>query len=100
MKVLVYSDIHLCKESNLYFSGSIPWFFVAELFAQGPRSAAVSVATAVNWSANFCVGLVFPILNVSVFAAVQNSSSLSLSLSPYIYIFSQNFKSKLYHIER
>lgn len=43
--------------------GSIPWFYVAELFSQGPRSTAVSVATAVNWSANFTVGLVFPILN-------------------------------------
>ena len=47
------------------FPGSIPWFYVAELFAQGPRSAAVSVAVAVNWSANFTVGLFFPLLNVS-----------------------------------
>ncbi|KAK3599591.1 hypothetical protein CHS0354_035832 [Potamilus streckersoni] len=42
--------------------GSIPWFFVAELFAQGPRTAAVSVAVLVNWFSNFIIGLVFPIL--------------------------------------
>ncbi|KAL3862011.1 hypothetical protein ACJMK2_008016 [Sinanodonta woodiana] len=46
--------------------GSIPWFFVAELFAQGPRSAAVSVAVLVNWFANFIVGLVFPILQSTI----------------------------------
>ncbi|XP_062590446.1 membrane transporter D1-like [Saccostrea cucullata] len=43
--------------------GSIPWFMVAEIFSQGPRSAAVSVSTMVNWFSNFTVGLVFPILN-------------------------------------
>ena len=37
---------------------------MAELFAQGPRPAAVSIATGVNWSANFTVGLVYPILKV------------------------------------
>lgn len=47
-------------------SGSIPWFMVAEIFSQGPRSAAVSVSTMVNWFSNFTVGLVFPLLNVSV----------------------------------
>ncbi|KAL3862010.1 hypothetical protein ACJMK2_008015 [Sinanodonta woodiana] len=46
--------------------GSIPWFFVAELFAQGPRTAAVSIAVLVNWFSNFIIGLFFPILqNVS-----------------------------------
>lgn len=39
---------------------------VAEIFSQGPRSAAVSVSTMVNWFSNFTVGLVFPLLNVSV----------------------------------
>lgn len=43
--------------------GSIPWFMVAEIFSQGPRSAAVSVSTMVNWFSNFTVGLVFPLLN-------------------------------------
>ncbi|XP_064610529.1 solute carrier family 2, facilitated glucose transporter member 1-like [Liolophura sinensis] len=40
--------------------GSIPWFIVAELFAQGPRPAAVSLSVLVNWFANFTVGLGFP----------------------------------------
>ncbi|XP_067653598.1 solute carrier family 2, facilitated glucose transporter member 1-like [Haliotis asinina] len=40
--------------------GSIPWLIVAELFSQGPRSAAISVSVLVNWVANFCVGYVFP----------------------------------------
>ena len=40
--------------------GSIPWLIVAELFSQGPRSAAVSLAVLVNWSANVAVGQGFP----------------------------------------
>ncbi|RMZ95563.1 glucose transporter type 1 isoform X5, partial [Brachionus plicatilis] len=40
--------------------GSIPWMMVAELFSQGPRSAAVSLAVLVNWSANVAVGQGFP----------------------------------------
>lgn len=40
--------------------GSIPWMMVAELFSQGPRSAAVSLAVLVNWSANIAVGQGFP----------------------------------------
>ncbi len=40
--------------------GSIPWLIVAELFSQAPRSAAVSLAVLVNWSANVAVGQGFP----------------------------------------
>merc|ERR1719244_963913 len=39
--------------------GSIPWFFVTELFAQSGRRTATSIAVSVNWSANFLVGLGF-----------------------------------------
>jgi len=39
--------------------GSIPWFFVTELFAQSGRPTATSIAVTVNWSANFLVGLAF-----------------------------------------
>lgn len=39
--------------------GSIPWFLVGELFGQGARPLATSIAVAVNWSANFLVGLAF-----------------------------------------
>lgn len=45
--------------------GSIPWFLVAELFGQGARPIATSIAVAVNWSANFVVGLGFlPLTNM------------------------------------
>lgn len=39
--------------------GSIPWFLVGELFGQGARPLATSIAVATNWSANFLVGLAF-----------------------------------------
>jgi hypothetical protein len=45
--------------------GSIPWFFVTELFAQSGRPIATSIAVAVNWSANFLVGLGFSPIQVS-----------------------------------
>ncbi|UYV70021.1 hypothetical protein LAZ67_7001493 [Cordylochernes scorpioides] len=44
--------------------GPIPWMITAELFAQGPRPAAMSIAMLVNWLANFVSGLVFPILQL------------------------------------
>jgi MFS transporter, SP family, solute carrier family 2 (facilitated glucose transporter), member 1 len=44
--------------------GSIPWFFVTELFAQSGRPIATSIAVAVNWSANFLVGLGFSPIQV------------------------------------
>ena len=40
--------------------GSIPWLITGELFTQAPRSAAISVATLVNWTGNLAVGLIFP----------------------------------------
>jgi len=39
--------------------GSIPWFFVTELFNQSARPLAASVAVPTNWAANFLVGLLF-----------------------------------------
>ncbi|GIX74475.1 solute carrier family 2, facilitated glucose transporter member 2 [Caerostris extrusa] len=39
--------------------GSIPWFLVTELFGQGARPVATSLAVAVNWMANFIVSLSF-----------------------------------------
>ncbi|KAK0065352.1 solute carrier family 2 facilitated glucose transporter member 1 [Biomphalaria pfeifferi] len=46
--------------------GAIPWFMVAEMFAQSPRTAAVGVSVVVNWLCNFTVGLVFPVLQKSL----------------------------------
>ena len=45
--------------------GVIPWVMVAEFFNQETRPMAVSIATLVNWLANFTVGLVFPFILVS-----------------------------------
>lgn len=44
--------------------GSIPWFFVTELFAQSARPMATSIAVVTNWTANFMVGLGFEPLRV------------------------------------
>ena len=44
--------------------GSIPWFFVTELFNQSARGMATSIAVVTNWSANLLVGLLFPPLQV------------------------------------
>ncbi|XP_038672517.1 solute carrier family 2, facilitated glucose transporter member 2 [Scyliorhinus canicula] len=40
--------------------GPIPWFIVAELFSQGARPAAITIAGFCNWSCNFIVGMCFP----------------------------------------
>ncbi|XP_037083027.1 glucose transporter type 1-like [Pollicipes pollicipes] len=39
--------------------GSIPWMITAELFSQGPRPAAMSIAVLINWLCNFLVGIAF-----------------------------------------
>ncbi|XP_054274474.1 glucose transporter type 1-like isoform X2 [Macrosteles quadrilineatus] len=46
--------------------GSIPWMITAELFSQGPRPAAMSIAVLVNWMANFIVGIGFPTMKNSL----------------------------------
>ncbi|XP_014664491.1 PREDICTED: solute carrier family 2, facilitated glucose transporter member 1-like [Priapulus caudatus] len=46
--------------------GSIPWFIAAELFGQGARPAAMTIGVVANWSANFLVGLCFPLLQSSI----------------------------------
>ena len=58
-----------------YLSGSIPWFFTAELFTQGPRSAAVSMGVLVNWAANAVVGISYPFLEVLYFEVYRHSAS-------------------------
>ncbi|XP_011495822.1 PREDICTED: solute carrier family 2, facilitated glucose transporter member 3-like isoform X2 [Ceratosolen solmsi marchali] len=46
--------------------GSIPWFLVSELFNQSARPTATSVAIAINWGANFLVGIMFPPLAAAI----------------------------------
>lgn len=43
--------------------GSIPWFITAELFTQGPRPTAISIAGLVNWLGNFTIALAYPPIN-------------------------------------
>jgi len=50
--------------------GSIPWFFVTELFAQPGRPTATSIAVVTNWLANFLVGLLFAPLQLAMDAYV------------------------------
>ncbi|VDO83113.1 unnamed protein product, partial [Haemonchus placei] len=44
-------------------AGSIPWFFVSEIFASNARGNANSIATMTNWGANVAVGLTFLPIN-------------------------------------
>ena len=48
-----------------YFAGSIPQFIGGELFKQGPRPPAMSIAGLLNWLCNFLVGISFPSIAVS-----------------------------------
>lgn len=56
--------------------GSIPWMITAELFSQGPRPAAMSVAVLVNWSANFFVAIGFP----TMLTILENYTFLPFSM--------------------
>ncbi|XP_067947912.1 solute carrier family 2, facilitated glucose transporter member 1-like [Watersipora subatra] len=46
--------------------GSIPWFITAELFDQASRPYAISLATLVNWTANFSCALLFPLMQEGI----------------------------------
>ena len=48
----------------------------AELFSQGPRPAAMSVAVLVNWSANFFVAIGFP----TMLTILENYTFLPFSM--------------------
>ncbi|XP_019870796.2 glucose transporter type 1 isoform X1 [Aethina tumida] len=74
---------YLSVVSTLFFvkffavgPGSIPWMITAELFSQGPRPAAMSIAVLVNWIANFVVGIGFP----SMKNALDNYTFLPFSV--------------------
>ncbi|CAH1972618.1 unnamed protein product [Acanthoscelides obtectus] len=64
--------------------GSIPWMITAELFSQGPRPAAMSIAVLVNWIANFVVGIGFPSMKVSV--NFFNGSSIFCSIFKIVWV--------------
>ena len=44
--------------------GSVPWILNTELFSQGSRPAAMSVAVLLNWGTNFVVAIGFPTMQV------------------------------------
>ncbi|VDO82019.1 unnamed protein product [Soboliphyme baturini] len=46
--------------------GSIPWFFVSELFNENARGHATSIAVPINWFAAFIVCLTFPQLQTMI----------------------------------
>jgi len=75
--------------------GSIPWFFVTELFAQSGRPTATSIAVTVNWSANFLVGLGFPplqeVLGAYVFVIFM---VIQLAFIFYVYLFVPETKNR------
>ncbi|CAL1527830.1 unnamed protein product [Lymnaea stagnalis] len=67
--VLSYISIVAVIVYIIFFAtgpGAIPWFMVAELFAQSPRTAAVGVSVVVNWLCNFTVGIIFPVLQNAI----------------------------------
>ena len=66
--VLTFFSLLLTMSFVFFFInnvGPIPWLMVAELFLQEARPIAVTIATIVNWLANFVVGLAFPYILVS-----------------------------------
>jgi len=60
--------------------GSIPWMITAELFSQGPRPAAMSIAVLVNWFTNFVVGLAFPLMTTYNQNAIEKYSFLPFTV--------------------
>lgn len=52
--------------------GSIPWLITAELFSQGPRPTAMSIAVLINWLANFLVGIGFQPMQVNLKKSSKN----------------------------
>ncbi|XP_074601458.1 solute carrier family 2, facilitated glucose transporter member 1-like isoform X3 [Brevipalpus obovatus] len=60
--ILSYLSVAMVYLFVIFFAsgpGSIPWFLVGELFGSNARGLATSIAVAVNWGANFMVGLLF-----------------------------------------
>merc|ERR1719492_334539 len=59
-KALAYVSIVMVITFVVGFAtgpGSIPWFFVTELFTQSARGLATAIAVVTNWSATFWLDL-------------------------------------------
>jgi len=44
--------------------GPIPWLLVAEIFPSDLSASAISISSAINWTSNFVVSLLFPFAHV------------------------------------
>ncbi|KAG0204932.1 hypothetical protein BGX28_003274 [Mortierella sp. GBA30] len=60
---LVVAAVFLYIATFAIGMGPIPWLLLSEMLPTYALSAASSVATGVNWSTNFVVGLIFPSLS-------------------------------------
>lgn len=65
MKYLSIAFVYIFVVFFAIGPGTVPWIILPEIFAQGARPAATSIAVVTNWLSNFAVGLVFPILAVN-----------------------------------
>ncbi|KAL3080558.1 hypothetical protein niasHS_013752 [Heterodera schachtii] len=66
MKWFAYMSILFVQLFVIAFAtgpGSIPWFYVSELFPSNARGNANSLAVLTNWSTNMLVVVLFPFLN-------------------------------------
>jgi hypothetical protein len=70
--------------------GSIPWFLVTELFAQGARPMATAIAVTTNWGANFIVGLGFLPLAVSPLIVTFKNNSEYVTMANFFLFFCDN----------
>lgn len=77
--------------------GPIPWFIVAELFSQGPRSAAMALAGCVNWTSNFIIGMTFSYIQALLGAYVfVLFAVLLLGFTVYTYLRMPETKGKTF----
>ena len=67
--------------------GTIPWVATGELFIQGPRAAATSVCTFLNWTGGMIVTLAFP----QLMNCVSNFSLLPFMTVSLIFLVLQLF---------
>ncbi|KAL3122145.1 hypothetical protein niasHT_005601 [Heterodera trifolii] len=54
--------MHLSQQFSGINAGSIPWFYVNEIFPMNARASANSVAVFTNWASNSLVATLFPLL--------------------------------------
>ncbi|VDM44063.1 unnamed protein product [Toxocara canis] len=72
--VLIENRISIkeCRTTGIFFAivflisyslgpGSIPWFYITELYATSARANGMSFACAVGWTINFVIAFIFPI---------------------------------------